>query len=99
MQTKTHRHNAGDILEIGDIDPVLADSFMTRLAGLSGKNVAKNKMLFCNCRSIQTFTMKVDLLVTFLDEDSKVLNSRVVKPRRMVFGPKGTTSVLEEVIG
>lgn len=48
-----------------------------------------------HCRSIHTFGMRFDLCVIFLDRNSKVLEKKVVKPRRIVFGPKGTWGVVE----
>lgn len=39
--------------------------------------------------------MKFDLRVIFLDKDNLVLATRIVRPRRVVWGPRGTRSVVE----
>jgi uncharacterized membrane protein (UPF0127 family) len=56
-------------------------------------------MMFSRCRSIHTFGMKFDLDVVFLDKNNVVLGRRQVKPRRIVFGPRSTHSIVEIPIG
>ncbi len=68
-----------------------------RFKGLARIALEQNPepLIFENCRSIHTFGMKFDLKVVFLDLDNRVLGSRNVPPRRIVFAPKGTHTIVE----
>lgn len=74
-----------------------ARSHSDRRKGLSGMSIDQcpDELIFEKCRSIHTFGMQFDLEILFLDKDSRVLKSRIVKKRRIVFGPKGTHTIIE----
>ena len=74
-----------------------ARSWWQRLRGMAyqSRSNITDPLIFENCRSIHTFGMKFDLRVIFLDKDNLVLATRIVRPRRVVWGPRGTRSVVE----
>jgi uncharacterized membrane protein (UPF0127 family) len=87
-------------LVVGDeyvFSGIYAKTRKQRRKGLSGIDIsqAPNEMIFENCRSVQTFKMKFDLKLVFLDKDNKVIGSRDVKPRRVVKAPKNTFTIVE----
>lgn len=72
----------------------VARSFMSRLIGVIGK---REYVLFIpRCTSIHTCLLREAIDVVFLDERSIVAGIRPhARPWRVVFGPRGTHSVLE----
>lgn len=69
-----------------------------RRKGLAGLEIedAPHEMYFEKCRSIHTFGMKFDLRVIFLDGDFRVIDSRIVAPKRVVFAPHKTYAIVEQ---
>lgn len=74
-----------------------ARSRSQRRRGLARIEIDKcpEELIFENCRSIHTFGMKFDLVVLFLDKNKRILKSKIVGKNRIVFGPRGTYSIVE----
>lgn len=74
-----------------------AISHKARRRGLSRIDLADapQALYFHKCRSIHTFGMRFDLEVIYFDRDGKLIESKVVPPRRLLKSPKGTYSILE----
>jgi uncharacterized membrane protein (UPF0127 family) len=75
-----------------------AGSFLTRLVGLLGKeNIPSDEgMWFPNTSSIHTFGMSSYIDVMFLNPDDKIVAIHPnVRPWKILFGPSGTSTVLE----
>ena len=68
-----------------------------RRKGLSRMAIEQSppEMIFEKCRSIHTFGMRFDLKVIFLDSKMKIIGSKNVAKNKLVFGPKGTYSIVE----
>lgn len=68
-----------------------------RRRGLSRISIemSPSEMIFERCRSVHTFGMRFNLQVIFVDSNYVVLEQRTVKPRRIVFGPRGTFAIIE----
>lgn len=75
----------------------IANTHKQRRKGLSRTELknAPSSMTFVNCRSIHTFGMKFYLGIVFLDKDNIVLATRIVAPRRIIFSPKHTHTIVE----
>jgi uncharacterized membrane protein (UPF0127 family) len=55
----------------------------------------REAMLFLRCRSVQTFGMKEQIAVVFLDAEMRVLGVRRCRPGRVVFPRRRANHVLE----
>jgi uncharacterized protein len=75
----------------------VADSFRTRLSGLSrrDRSTAGAGLLIPRCSSVHTFGMRFDLDVFFLDEGGRVIEARREVPPRRVLRCRGASAVLE----
>ena len=77
---------------------IIADTFISRLTGLMGKENINYGMLFPNCNSIHTYFMKENIDIIGLDENNEVIykyenldKNRIIK----VTNPISQTSILE----
>lgn len=80
----------------------IADTIWTRFWGLMFRKAAPPSygLLIQPCRSIHTMWMRMPIDVYFLSQDKKVLGLRTnLRPWRIAFAPRGTTSVLETPAG
>lgn len=75
----------------------IADSFWKRLKGLRGTTKG-TQLVIPNCRAIHTFGMKHSLQIQCLDLQGNVIQEQRIPPRRILFGPPGTHTIIEEVI-
>jgi uncharacterized protein len=75
----------------------VADSFRTRLLGLSWRDrpIVGGGLLIPRCSSVHTFGMRFDLDVFFLDEGGRVIEARHAVPPRRVLWCRGASAVLE----
>ena len=76
----------------------IADSFWTRFWGLQFRPpISKERGIFLTpCSSLHTFFMRFPIDVVMLDANLLVLSHRRnVRPWRLVFCPKKTSSVIE----
>lgn len=79
-----------------------ATSFLRRATGLLGyaRLEQDEGMFIAPCSDVHTWFMRFPIDVVFLNSANVVLEVKdAVKPFKFVFGPKGTTSVLELAAG
>ena len=80
----------------------IADGYWSKLAGLQFRAAlpAGQALLLVNSGSVHTFWMRFAIDVVYLGGEGRVLSvRRQVPPWRVVFGPRGTHSVLEMTAG
>jgi uncharacterized membrane protein (UPF0127 family) len=78
---------------------VIADSFLTRLRGLLGRDGIDGALLLEPANSIHTIGMRFDLDVAFLDAERRVLRHRTVRRNRLSMPVLHARSVLEAEAG
>jgi hypothetical protein len=79
------------------LEVMVPETRRERMRGLRGSvgSPGRQALLLQRCRSVHTFGMRFPILVVFLDAGYRVLETRRVRPRRVVRPRFGARHVLE----